>query len=48
MNNLKKIISDSKITVFKFSNLLILAQVCVKGSVLRSEIVKKVNTTLLK
>lgn len=48
MNNLLKVINEDKITVFMFSNLFILAQACVKGSVLRAEITKKVNTSALK
>lgn len=36
MNNLRKIIKDDKITVYLFNNLFVLAQACVKGSVLRA------------
>jgi hypothetical protein len=31
-----------------FNNFFLLAQACVKGSVLRAEIIKKVNTSALK
>jgi len=48
MNNLSKILKDEKLVVYMFSNFYILAQACVKGSVLRAEITKKVNISAIK
>jgi hypothetical protein len=48
MNNLTRVIKEDKVTVYMFNNLFVLAQACVKGSLLRAEIVKKVNTSALK
>jgi len=48
MNSLSDVVKNDKITVYMFSNLFILAQACVKGSVLRAEITKKVNSNALK
>jgi hypothetical protein len=48
LNALQKTIKDDKITVFMFNSVFVLAQACVKGSVLRAEIVKKVNMTALR
>jgi hypothetical protein len=48
MNYLRKIINDDKITTYVFPKMIILAQAFVKGSLLRSEITKKVNTSALK
>jgi hypothetical protein len=48
MTSLSKVVNEDKMTVYMFKNLLILTQVCVKGSLLRAEITKKVNTGALK
>jgi len=48
MNNLSKTLKDEKLVVYMFNNYYILAQACVKGSVLRAEITKKVNISAIK
>jgi hypothetical protein len=48
MNGLSKVVKEDKITLYWYGSLIILAQACVKGSVLRAEITKKVNSNALK
>lgn len=48
MSNLSKTLKDEKVVVYMFNNFYILAQACVKGSVLRAEITKKVNISAIK
>jgi hypothetical protein len=48
MSNLFKILKDEKVVVYIFNSYYILAQACVKGSVLRAEITKKVNISSIK
>ena len=48
MNNLSKTLKDEKVVIYMFNNYFVLAQACVKGSVLRAEITKKVNISTIK
>ena len=48
MNILSKTLNDEKVVVYMFNNYFIMAQACVKGSVLRAEITKKVNISTIK
>jgi len=48
MNKLSKGMNDEKVVVYMFPNFFLLAQACVKGSVLRAEITKKVNISAIK
>lgn len=48
MSSLSSVIKDGKIIVYCFNHFLLLAQVFVKGSLLRSDIRKKLNLNELK
>ena len=48
LNSLALVIENQKIIVYKFTNLYILAQVAVKGALLRADIRKRLNLNELK
>ncbi len=48
LNEVSGVIKDGKVIVYVFSHYFLLAQVFVKGSVLRAEIRKRVNMNELK
>ena len=48
MSNLSEAVEDKKIIIFKFNKFYLLAQVLVKGSLLRADIRKKNNMNELK